>query len=388
VAPERPVLAVICPSGEDGGAERYLRVIAGEGAGQGWRVHVGLRPITRITKLRNELRASGVHCHALRLRDPDPESRSAALKDTAADLMTTLRFLARVRPTAVLVVLPHPDQAPGPVLAAALYPARSVACVQLVPPGLRFTPARRSLYTLARRLGQIWITTSLDNQRRLAEALEWPHATTNLIHNGVSGGGVMMAGQPDGLRRALRMELGLPERAKLILTVGRLNRQKAHDVIAESIPEVVSKDDDAWWVWAGDGPERTALERQLERLGVRSRVKLLGPRDDVPVLLHASDLLVFPSRYEGAPFALLEALAAELPVLISDAGPLPEIVRDGVEGLVVPVEDAQALAARTSWALGHPEQLRELAAAGHARVLRDFSRDGMVSQTLALLWPA
>jgi glycosyltransferase involved in cell wall biosynthesis len=388
VSPERPALAVICPSIEDGGAERYLRVIAGGAARQGWRVHVGLAPLQATARLLADLRAAGVRCHALRLRGPEPRNRRSALSDAAADAFTTLRMLRRVRPTTVLTTLSHPDQAPGCVLGAALYPARSVTCVQLVPQNLQFTPDRRHLYTLTRRLGQRWLTLSADNRRRLSDALGWRGAAISLIHNGVPAGALPEAGDRAQVLGELRDELRLPEDARLLLTVGRLNRQKAHDVIAASIPGVVSARGDAWWLWAGEGPARAELEDQLERQGVRSRVKLLGLRDDVPRLLQACDLLLVPSRYEGAPFALLEALAAQLPVIVSDAGPLPEIVRDGIEGRVVPVDDARALGAMTSWALEHPKQMRELAAAGRARVLRDFSRDGMVSQTLALLWPA
>ena len=107
--------------------------------------------------------------------------------------------------------------------------------------------------------------------------------------------------------------------------------------------------------------------------------------DDVAELLLASDLFVFPSRYEGLGIAVLEAHMAELPVIVSDAGPLPEIVRDAVDGLVVAEGDAAALAAATSWALANPQRMREMAASGRERVAAEFSEREMIERTLGLL---
>jgi glycosyltransferase involved in cell wall biosynthesis len=169
--------------------------------------------------------------------------------------------------------------------------------------------------------------------------------------------------------------------------VGRLNRQKGHDLIVRSIPAVAREHPDAFWIWAGDGPERESLTRALELNEAQDLVRLLGVRDDVARLLEAADLFVFPSRYEGFPFALLEALVRGLPVLVSDAGPLPEIVRDGIDGRVVPAENAAALAVTTSWALEHDAEMRRMASTGRNRVLTEFSRERMCEETLALLAP-
>jgi glycosyltransferase involved in cell wall biosynthesis len=112
---------------------------------------------------------------------------------------------------------------------------------------------------------------------------------------------------------------------------------------------------------------------------------MLGQRSDVTRLLQAADLFIFPSRYEGFAFAVLEAHVAELPVIVSDGGPLPEVVTDREDGLIVPVGDAGALAEATVWALSHPAEMAAMAAAGRRRVLRDFTLTSMAAQTLALL---
>jgi glycosyltransferase involved in cell wall biosynthesis len=383
-----PTLAIVSPSREDGGAERYLRVIAQAAAHRGWHVHAGFPPLPATAALREQLRTMGVRCHSLPLAATQPRSRGEALRLAASQARMTLGLLRHVRPTTVLVVLPHPDQAPGVVLAAALYPAPSVTSVQLVPTGLRFTRGRRLLYSGSRELGQRWLALTADNRRRLAGALGWRQDAIDLIYNGVADDLADSSQDRSQIRREVREELGLPRIAKLIATVGRLNDQKGYDLIADSIPDVVSDHRDAYWVWAGDGPARESLTRRLRLIGAHDRVRMLGFREDVPRLLAAADLFVFPSRYEGAPFAVLEALLSELPVIVSDRGSLPEIVRDGVDGRVVHAEDSPALSHLTAWALDHTAEMSAMAETGRCRVLAEFSREAMVDQTLALLSPS
>ncbi len=382
-----PTLAILSPSREDAGAERYLRVVARAAVGRGWRVHAAFPALEATAALRDDLDTWGVISHPLPIGGRQALGFLEALRLTVAEALVTVRLLRRMGADMVLVVLPHPDQAPGLVLTAALYPGRALASVQVVPSGLSFTRGRRLLYRAARVLGQQWVALSADNQRRLADALGWSDPAIRVIYNGVDEDGGFSGDRAEA-RTRVREELGLPPQAKLLLAVGRLNHQKGHDLIAESVPVVTADHPDAYWVWAGDGPDRSRLAERLDRAGAGERVVMLGQRGDVPRLLAAADLLVFPSRYEGAPFALLEAMLCELPVLVSDAGPVPEFVRDGIDGRVVPAEDSLALAAGTSWALSHPDEMTAMAASARRRVLAEFSREAMTDQTLALLLPS
>lgn len=382
-----PTLVLLFASREDAGAERYVRMIAEAAVRRRWTVHAAFPALEATAGLREDLRVAGVRCHRLRVGPAHPEGRAEAIRATAVQMLSAAGVLMRARPRASMTVLAHPDQAPGIVLAAALHPARATASVQLVPPDLGFTSRRRRLYAAISRLGLIWVALSADNQRRLAAALGWRADDIRLIYNGVASDGGLDSAERATVREQVRTELQLPADARLVVTVGRLHRQKGHDVIADSIPDVRSDHPDAYWVWAGAGPDREPLLDRLRGAGALDHVRVLGARDDVPRLLAAADLLVCPSRYEGAPFALLEALAAQAPVIVSDAGPLPEFVRDGVEGRVVPVEDPAALSRMTSWALGHPSEMGEMAAAGRRRILSDFSRERMLAQTFDLLAP-
>ena len=112
----------------------------------------------------------------------------------------------------------------------------------------------------------------------------------------------------------------------------------------------------------GDGPDRAALERQIAEADLSDRVELLGqrPRDEVIELLGSSDVLVAPSvptrggKREGIPVVLMEAMSAGLPVVASALSGIPELVADGVTGLIVPPGDPAAIAGRTAPPGGRP----------------------------------
>ena len=145
-----------------------------------------------------------------------------------------------------------------------------------------------------------------------------------------------------------RGELDTPEDAPLLLAVGRLHRNKAFDVLLESLAALPE-----CYLWlAGSGPEDSRLRSQAESLGVASRVRFLGWREDTPALYSASDLLVCPSRHEPLGNVIVEAWAQGLPVVAARSAGPEELIEDGVSGLLVALEDAGALADGVRRALG------------------------------------
>jgi glycosyltransferase involved in cell wall biosynthesis len=129
------------------------------------------------------------------------------------------------------------------------------------------------------------------------------------------------------------------------VTVARLVPQKGIDVLISAL-EQMSDDVKDWTLsLVGDGPERQQLEEQTVQAGLEKRVTFFGHRPDPQTFLFKAGVFVLPSRFEGMPNALLEAMAAGLAVVVTDASPGPlEVVKDGVTGLVVPSEDPKALA--------------------------------------------
>ena len=174
-----------------------------------------------------------------------------------------------------------------------------------------------------------------------------------------------------------RAALGLPPEGLLLGTVSRLDPAKGIEVLLEALPQV----EDAALVVIGDGPQRAALESLAARLGLSARVYWAGFQPDVTRWLLAFDLFVQPSHYEGLPTTVLEAMAAGLPVVATAVGGTPEVVVDGVTGLLVPPRDSAALAQAIAALLRDPELRGRMGKAGRERVAQHFSVERMVRKT-------
>jgi glycogen(starch) synthase len=187
----------------------------------------------------------------------------------------------------------------------------------------------------------------------LESALE-VRAPREVVRNGVAPEQFRLArGEPNGFGRYL-------------LAVGRLVEQKAFDVLLEAFAAVRPQLGGMRLLIGGDGPERARLERQAERLGLDGSVVFLGAvgRERVAELLTGAEAFALPSRKEAFGIALLEAMAAGTPAVAAAAGGIPEFVRDGDNALLVPVDDAGALASALVRLARDPDLRRRLAEGG------------------------
>ncbi|MGI8992324.1 MAG: glycosyltransferase [Bryobacteraceae bacterium] len=141
-----------------------------------------------------------------------------------------------------------------------------------------------------------------------------------------------------------RKREGFGEDELLCLCVGRLAPQKDHANLLNAFAAGPASHPRARLLLAGDGPLRAAIEEQAAALGLGGRVRFLGRRTDMPDVLSAVDLFVMASRWEGSPLSVMEAMAAGVPVIATSVGGLPELVEDGVSGLLVPPGDSATLA--------------------------------------------
>ncbi len=185
-------------------------------------------------------------------------------------------------------------------------------------------------------------------------------------------------------RQEIKDRLGIPTQARVILTVSNLISYKGHEVLLEAASRVIRDLPDALFLWAGDGLIRPELELKIQRIGLTGAIRVLGVRADVADLLRISELYVHPSYQEGCPNAILEALAAAVPVVATEVGGVPEIVIHEHTGLLVRAGDPDRLATAILQMLSDPRQARTMAEKGKADVLVRFSVEGMVRATETL----
>jgi len=154
-----------------------------------------------------------------------------------------------------------------------------------------------------------------------------------------------------------------------VLSVGRLTRQKAHDVLLAAFAAVAAKHP-AWRLHiAGTGELGDGLRAQAESLGLAERVSWLGAVADPYPYYYGAELFCLPSRFEGTPNAVLEAMSCGLPVVVSDrSGGAQDVVVDGESGLVVPADDSRALAAALDRLMGDAALRRRLGDNARARL--------------------
>jgi len=187
-----------------------------------------------------------------------------------------------------------------------------------------------------------------------------------------------------GDRSRIRAAVGLDAHDQMVLTVARYTYQKGHDILLDAIPSVLAGAPRARFVWVGTGPLEAVMREAVCARGLDRHVLFLGQRHDVPDLMRGADLFVLPSRFEGLPLAVLEAMAAKLPVVATRVCGTEEAVQDGVTGVLVEPDDPQALAAALSNVLTEPHLATRLGVSGYARVKRAFEASRMAQETLAL----
>ncbi len=185
------------------------------------------------------------------------------------------------------------------------------------------------------------------------------------------------AGYDPELRRAQRDALGLPAGAFLVGAAGALDRSKGFDILLCAASIACVQAPQLHVVVAGEGPEHQRLDDEARLLGMGEHFRLLGRRYDLPRLFAALDLFCMPSREEGLGSVVLEAFAAGVPVLASDAGGLAELLETGVSGRSVPRGDPEALAQQLLAALGAPEEGRRMALAARERALGQYGIERM-----------
>ncbi|MCL6536629.1 MAG: glycosyltransferase [Armatimonadetes bacterium] len=177
---------------------------------------------------------------------------------------------------------------------------------------------------------------------------------------------------PDPDRRAQwRQAHGIEPHATVLVHVGRFAPPKNHALLVEAFAQVRA-DAPLYLLLVGGGELENAVREQVAGLGLESRVRFLGVRADVADILRASDVFVLSSRVEGNPLSVMEAMAAGLPVVSTAVGGVPELVREGATGLLVPSEDAGALARAVQALVDDPVRRQAMGAAARQDAIAHF----------------
>jgi glycosyltransferase involved in cell wall biosynthesis len=197
-----------------------------------------------------------------------------------------------------------------------------------------------------------------------------------VVVNGIDFDRVRVSG--DDARDRVRAELGLGD-DHVLLIVARLHPEKGYDYLFRALPQIRAQAErPVHLLIAGAGPLEPTYRALADNLGIADAVRFLGFRKDVPDLMAAADLFVLPSLAEAFGLVLTEAIYLGTPVVASRTGGIPEIVDDGVDGVLIPPADTDALARTVVGLLKDPDRRRQLAGAGRTKVVAKFGFDDMV----------
>lgn len=234
-----------------------------------------------------------------------------------------------------------------------------------------------TLFRLSRRNVARIVTVSEASAIALQDLYGIVRERVTVVHNGVD---LRRFGESG--HSSLRAELGLDPDRPIVLTLARYLPSKGYRFLIDAIPAIRAVCPQVQFVFAGSPDGRAALEQQIAALGVQGNVALLGFRDDTVNLLRGSDLFVLPSLAEGFSLAIIEALAAGLPVVATRVGGAAEAITDGSNGLLVPPADSAALARAITRILAQsPQERAAMRAAAYTSAQR-FSLDAMASAML------
>lgn len=222
------------------------------------------------------------------------------------------------------------------------------------------------------RGASVFIAVSEADRRRMIELEGIDSARLRVIPNAVPA--------PVARGHDVRAELGIAASAPVVVTVCQLRPEKAIEVLVEAAAILRRSEPDARVLVAGDGPERAFLQSRIDALGLADTVFLLGTRRDVPDVLAAADVTVCCSDFEGTPLSVMEYMGAGKPVVATRVGGLPEVVEDGVQGLLVEPRDPEALAEALARLLGDASLRQRFGEAARVRQRTRFDLDAAVRQ--------
>ena len=350
---------------------RILQLLATGGSGGAQESYTGL--LLRLGRSRYEVRAlslsAGSAVQRLRglgvevdvLDEPDDERAVTELaqwlRRNEIDLVHAHMYRAEIVGTRAAVA------AGTPVIVATVHSSR-----------VRSDGDRALLASLTPAMDRLIVPSESIARKVRAEGR---HARFAVIPNGVDLSRFASPVPPCRLRN----EFGIPADAPLLGVVARLEPEKGHRHLVAAMPSILRAAPDAWLAIVGEGSEADALRAQAADLGVDERVVFTGRRDDVTAITADVTIALLPSLREAQGISILEAMALSRPVVAAAVGGIPEVITDGVDGLLVPPADPAVLADAVVRLINDPTLRDRIAEAGYRTVAERFSIDAQVRRT-------
>jgi glycosyltransferase involved in cell wall biosynthesis len=366
-------------------AIKIIFVITGTGVGGAEKMlyHTikGLNPeryAARLCSLKKKgevacrLEEEGLEVYSLNMRD---EATMAGWLDSLRALVLLVRYFMRERPAVV-----HSFLFRANILARI---AGYLTGVPVIISSVRVMGGEMKWHHLIDRITAFmadhFVAVSNGVKEHIIRKAHVAECKVSTIYNGI------VVGNSAGVDVAdLMNDIGLTADQRILMTAGRLHRQKGYDLLLQALSVVQKSFSGVQLLILGAGQEEKSLKKLAHSLELSEKVLFLGLRSDVDRLLQCSEMFVLPSRWEGFPNVLLEAMAAGKPVVATAVGGVQELVVDEVTGILVPPQDETALADAITLLLSDKKRALAMGAAGRERVLQRFSMDTMLTKTEAL----
>jgi glycosyltransferase involved in cell wall biosynthesis len=227
------------------------------------------------------------------------------------------------------------------------------------------------------RGADVILTVSNETRRQMIAAEGIDPRTIHVLTNGIPD-------LPDPTGPSIRKEFGIASDARVIGTLSQLRPQKGLEVLIEASETLAERFPGIVVLIAGRGSEEQRLRTLIRDKGLEKVVLLAGPRQDVPEFLQALDVAVSCSHFEGSPLSVMEYMAAAKPIVATSVGGVPDLIEDGVHGLLVPRGDAREVADAVTGLLNAPDRAAAMGQSACERQQREFSLRTMVSSLEAL----
>lgn len=248
------------------------------------------------------------------------------------------------------------------------------------PHGMSFWKGSSLKSQLVYRPLERWICSAMDmnlgmNMEEVENLKRWNKRTAHYVH-GV-GLNVARMQNPARSREQMREEFGLTESDKFIASIGELDDNKNHITVIKALATLGRKD--FKYVVCGVGPNKDMLLAEAKHMGLKENVILAGYRSDIPDVLNAADIFVFPSFHEGMPVSALEAMACGLPIICSEIRGNVDIIREGDNGYLFQPSDVETLARKLEYLLDDAEK-RKIMGLKNKENVKDFSLESVTEE--------